>query len=105
MSFHLYTKPAFADTFAGDSLSDLKHPFAQIGVVGRMASDGYLQKHGISPSRKFLEKWVRHDRKAVEEHLKAAMGCMKASKEKGISCKLLGTCLGSEGTSSQYSST
>lgn len=48
-------EPAFADTFSGDSLSDLKHPFAPIGIVRGMAKDitEYLQKQGISPSPKY----------------------------------------------------
>lgn len=96
-------EPVFADTFSSDSLSDLKHPFAPIGIVGGMARDitEHLQKQGISPSTTYLDKWAQHCPKAAEEHLKAAGGCMKASNDKGISCKMLGTCLGSGGNSSQ----
>lgn len=65
----------------------------------------YFQKQGISLSPKYSDTWAQHDPKAVEEHLKAASGCVKASNHKGISCKMLGTCLGSGGTSTQYSST
>lgn len=54
----------------------------------------YLQKHGISPSPKFSDEWAqsnRHDWGTVEERLEAVRGHIKAGKNKGIICKMLGT--------------
>uniref|UniRef100_A0A8C3KK66 Uncharacterized protein n=1 Tax=Calidris pygmaea TaxID=425635 RepID=A0A8C3KK66_9CHAR len=56
----------------------------------------YLQRHGVNPSPKFSEEWACdnwYNWKAVEEHLKEVRGHTKDGKDKGVICKMLGTCL------------
>uniref|UniRef100_A0A8C3K6U7 Uncharacterized protein n=1 Tax=Calidris pygmaea TaxID=425635 RepID=A0A8C3K6U7_9CHAR len=56
----------------------------------------YLRRHGVNPSPKFSEEWARdnwYNWKAVEEHVKEVRGHTKDGKDKGVICKMLGTCL------------
>lgn len=56
----------------------------------------YLQRHGVSPSPKFSEDWARENWdnwNKIEEQLNLTRGKLKDGKEKGIICKMLGTCL------------
>lgn len=55
----------------------------------------YLRRHNINPNPGFSKEWTCdnwYNGEAVEKQLNAARGSTKDGKDKGIICKMLGTC-------------
>lgn len=56
---------------------------------------GHLQRHAVNPSLKFSEDWAHENWdnwNKIEEQLNLTRGNVKDGKEKGVICKMLGTC-------------